>query len=367
MWRRIKHFFVPCEENTFKPHFLERFSMGIMLLLVVCTFTLSNIQALLWINSNWLVSTILPAVIVDITNEERDDGNLGVLTRNELLDHAATLKAQHMAKNGDFAHESPDGITPWHWFDEVGYNYVYAGENLAVRFTDSSEVVDAWMKSPTHRANILNGTYVEIGVGTAKGTYKGTPTVFVVQLFGTRRADMPVVEEVAYGRDTQKDEVPIEVREAGDTSQVLSEQVTRMPTTSESVMASDTEVESNEMASVVETVPTTSPSTVLQHTIPSDRMSFASTSRVGVPLMVHAGSTGPSTALFERGVTQSSIILQYIYLILASIVTGSLLVSICVEWRKQNPIQIAYACGLILLMLTLYHVHLNLTGGVTIL
>lgn len=66
--------------------------------------------------------------------------------------------------------------------------YAHAGENLAVHFTDSSEVVDAWMDSPSHRANIVNAQYAEIGVGTARGTFEGFETVFVVQLFGTPAA-----------------------------------------------------------------------------------------------------------------------------------------------------------------------------------
>jgi hypothetical protein len=97
-----------------------------------------------------------------------------------------------MAKNGYFAHFAPDGTSPWHWFDEAGYVYTHAGENLAIHFTDSNEVVDAWMNSPKHRENIVNGVYTEIGVGTAKGKFEGYDTVYVVQLFGTP-AQAPVV------------------------------------------------------------------------------------------------------------------------------------------------------------------------------
>jgi uncharacterized protein YkwD len=163
---------------------LQKISMTLMGVLVLLTFVGSNVQALFWPTSDWLVSTVLSAVVVDLTNEEREDGVVEPLVRNSVLDKAATRKAEHMAENGYFAHYSPDGVSPWHWFREVGYTYAYAGENLAIHFSDSTEVVKAWMNSPTHRDNIVNGLYREIGVGTARGQFEGYDTVFVVQLFG---------------------------------------------------------------------------------------------------------------------------------------------------------------------------------------
>jgi hypothetical protein len=348
MWKKIKHFFVPCEENTFKPHLLERFSMGVMLVLVVLTFTVSNLQALLWISSDWMVSTILPAVIVDLTNEERGEGALGTLVRSDVLDKAATLKAQDMATHGYFAHHSPTGVTPWHWFDEAGYNFVHAGENLAVRFTDSGDVVDAWMNSPAHKANIMNGTYTEIGVGTARGTYKGAPTIFVVQLFGTPKAvdvvPMPestVVAEVVPSAET----LPLI-----DETNVLSEQISEMEKGEETVLQETTytEVASEEGVRTIYT-------------------GFASTTREGVPaVMDNAGSTGPMVGTLERSATQPGVWLQFVYALLGLVVVGALITSMLVEWRRQNPIQIAYASGLLGLMLVLFHIHTMLTSGVTI-
>jgi hypothetical protein len=171
MFSLFKNLFIPHEGNEFRPDFLERLSVGIMLVLILLSFAMANLQSLLWISSDWLVSTILPAVIVDLTNDERNSEKIGILTRSALLDKAANLKAQDMAKNEYFAHYSPMGVSPWYWFDQVSYDYLHAGENLAVHFTDSSDVVEAWMDSPSHRANIMNGDYTEIGIGTAKGKY----------------------------------------------------------------------------------------------------------------------------------------------------------------------------------------------------
>ncbi|MFW6210279.1 MAG: CAP domain-containing protein, partial [Patescibacteria group bacterium] len=167
---------------------LQRVAFTLMTSLVLLTFVGTNLHTLLWQSSDWLVSTILPATVVDLTNQERATNAAPPLRRSALLDQAAAQKAEHMVREGYFAHFSPDGVSPWHWFGEVGYRYAHAGENLAVHFTDSSAMVDAWMQSPTHRENIVNAQYTEIGIGTATGTFEGYRTVFVVQLFATPAA-----------------------------------------------------------------------------------------------------------------------------------------------------------------------------------
>jgi hypothetical protein len=127
---------------------LQRVALSLMGVLTVLTFMAANLHALLWQSSQWLVSTVLPSVVVELTNEEREISNAAPLVRNVVLDEAARMKAEHMAKYEYFAHFSPDGVSPWHWFNEAGYVYAHAGENLAIHFTDSAEVVEAWMDSP---------------------------------------------------------------------------------------------------------------------------------------------------------------------------------------------------------------------------
>ena len=129
-------------------------------------------------------AAILPGVIVDATNSERVMESFGTLAVNPLLQGAAQKKADDMAAKGYFAHTAPDGTAPWAWFRQSGYAYAYAGENLAVNFMDSKDVVDAWMRSPSHHANIMNGKYTEIGIGVAEGEYQGERAVYVVQFFG---------------------------------------------------------------------------------------------------------------------------------------------------------------------------------------
>lgn len=135
--------------------------------------------------SGMMQAAVLPAVLVDQTNEERVRVGETGLRVSPLLTEAAQAKADDMATKGYFAHTSPTGVSPWYWFDQVNYQYAYAGENLAVNFSDSRRVTDAWMNSLLHRQNILNTNFTEIGIATATGVYKGREAVFVVQLFGT--------------------------------------------------------------------------------------------------------------------------------------------------------------------------------------
>lgn len=131
------------------------------------------------------VAAVVSSVLAELANQDRAENDLGGLTVNPVLVAAAQAKANDMATFGYFAHVSPQGVDPWHWFGEAGYKFDYAGENLAVDFSDSGDVNTAWMNSPTHRENILDPHFTEIGIATAQGIYKGRLTTFVVQEFGT--------------------------------------------------------------------------------------------------------------------------------------------------------------------------------------
>ena len=130
------------------------------------------------------LASVIKSEIVSLTNTERTQNKVVTLAESPALDRAAQAKANDMAQKGYFSHVSPDGTEPWAWISESGYNFQYAGENLAVRFVDSGDVVRAWMASPSHRANMVKPEYRNIGVGIAEGMYKGQPATFVVQYFG---------------------------------------------------------------------------------------------------------------------------------------------------------------------------------------
>jgi hypothetical protein len=180
----LKNYMVPSDENNHHPHFWRDGSIAIVLLVLAVLQIFVVSQSRLLINRESFLASIIPGVLVSYTNDERKINNALPLTKSELLTHAAELKARDMATRGYFSHNTPEGLLPWHWIKQVGYEYEYAGENLAVNFSDSKDVVDAWMKSPTHRSNIVKQNYSEIGIALAEGQYKGKDAVFVVQFFG---------------------------------------------------------------------------------------------------------------------------------------------------------------------------------------
>lgn len=184
MRKTLKKYFVPHEGNGHRPHILRDEAalafIGALLFLELCF--LAGSYALT--GSSFLAS-ILPAVLTDETNTSRAAEGIAALAYNPLLEKAATLKAHDMAEKGYFAHTSPAGVTPWHWLSEAGYDFKAAGENLAVNYFDSKDVAEAWMNSPTHRANVMNPQFSEMGIGFAEGMYEGKNTVFVAEFFGT--------------------------------------------------------------------------------------------------------------------------------------------------------------------------------------
>ncbi len=118
-------------------------------------------------------------------NKGRESAGFEPLAENKELNQAALLKAEDMIKNNYFSHESPEGITPWYWFKVSGYNYKYAGENLAIGFLDSKDVYNAWYNSVSHRDNILNPNYKDIGTAILTGNFNGNNATVVVQLFAS--------------------------------------------------------------------------------------------------------------------------------------------------------------------------------------
>ncbi|MCA9363038.1 CAP domain-containing protein [Candidatus Kaiserbacteria bacterium] len=370
---------------------LQKVSMSLMAILVFITFIGSNLHAILWQSSDWLISTVLPAVVVDLTNEERDDNAKAPLVRNSVLDQAAQMKAEHMAKEGYFSHYSPDGVSPWYWFNEAGYVYAHAGENLAVHFTDSAEVVEAWMKSPTHRQNIVNGVYTEIGVGTAKGKYEGYNTVFVVQLFGTP-AVKPVIESTVSVPEIEPE--PDQVKSVADQIELASAAINDLQTQLRqsmepepepaAVLALESSKEPEEVAVIVdkEAQVTEALSNQIEEFVETPEVieinhesikdvvviespviatsSGLAVAQISHPEPTHAGQTLLSAA------TQPNSLLQMVYATLSLIVISLLAASIVMETRRYRFEQVAYSLLLLFGMGGLLFVHQFLTYGAVI-
>lgn len=181
--KSLKKYFIPNQGNDHQPYILRSKAVNIIAAVIIFCELVFLFEIYGVFPKNFM-ALILPDVLIDETNESRAVNNLNTLKINLVLNTAAQLKANDMASKGYFSHTSPAGLTPWHWFELAGYKFSYAGENLAVNFVDSKDVVDAWMGSPTHRANILSDYFTEIGIGVANGEYNGQEATFIVQMFG---------------------------------------------------------------------------------------------------------------------------------------------------------------------------------------
>lgn len=115
--------------------------------------------------------------VAQLSNQYRGNASLPALSLRESLSNSAQAKADDMAAKGYFAHNAPDGTTPWSFFANVNYSYITAGENLALTNQSATSVVDGWYNSPGHRANMLSSEFTEVGYGIAfvpSFTYNGT-------------------------------------------------------------------------------------------------------------------------------------------------------------------------------------------------
>ena len=183
IFQLIKKIFIPCQANNFFPLFLHKkfLNFYLILILILKIFTLPLVFT---ISKTSFFADIAKIALLELVNLERKAKNLLPLSENQTLNQSAYLKAKDILEKDYFAHWSPDGKSPWYWFKVSGYDFQFAGENLAIGFLDSKEVFDAWMNSPSHRQNILNPNYQEIGIAVLKGDFQGKEVYVVVQHFG---------------------------------------------------------------------------------------------------------------------------------------------------------------------------------------
>ncbi len=181
----LHNWFIPHKETHKKAHLLSWEGLVIYILIfILLQVSLSIIgytkPGVLGISSN-----IDQKEVIELTNKERVKVGLAPVVENEALDKAAEAKASNMFQENYWAHYAPSGKTPWDFILASGYRFTYAGENLAKNFYKSDDVVSAWMNSPTHRDNLLNKNYKDIGIAVVEGVLNGQKTTLVVQEFGT--------------------------------------------------------------------------------------------------------------------------------------------------------------------------------------
>lgn len=160
--------------RSFRRHY-KRMYASAMLLLIVGVFLLPNIVFAKIINDE---------NIIDITNTTRTKFGLNELNANQLLSKAAHDKAEAIFAKQVFEH-SLGGKKFSTWIKDAGYKYQTVGENLAIDFVSSEGTMKAWLASPTHKKNILNPKFQEIGVAVKTAEFEGHKSTLVVQIFGT--------------------------------------------------------------------------------------------------------------------------------------------------------------------------------------
>lgn len=184
VYRHLHDHVVPNHRNNHHPHALRHHVLAGYSVLLVLLKVFAVTAAVALPAASVYSSAITRANIISLTNQTRSGLGLPALVENGLLDAAAQNKAADMLADQYFAHTSPDGVTPWNFINGAGYYYQYAGENLAVHYSSAENVLSGWMASPTHRANIVDERYSDIGVGVSQGPFEDYDSTFVVQMFG---------------------------------------------------------------------------------------------------------------------------------------------------------------------------------------
>jgi uncharacterized protein YkwD len=189
----LTHLLVPHESNNQKARIIHSSSLGILAVFLIAFQLILNVITGTFPKVLGYAANISPSEVIRLTNIQRQANGLSAVTENATLDSAALAKGNDMLAKGYWAHFAPDGTSPWSFFLKFGYKYKYAGENLARDFSDASSAVTAWMNSPSHKENILNPNYREIGIGVVEGSLAGVDTTIIVQFFGTTLSGAPSI------------------------------------------------------------------------------------------------------------------------------------------------------------------------------
>lgn len=188
------HIFVPRSSNNHRAKALHLSSLSFYVIaILIFQVGLTTVGKYYPSVLSYATNITIPELLNE-TNIRREQNSVGKVQLNEQLSDAARRKGADMFAEQYWAHVSPSGKDPWSFIAAAGYNFLFAGENLARDFGDSKSVVNAWMNSPTHRDNLVNGRYKDVGFAIVDGKYGDHETTLVVQMFGTRASSQPTVD-----------------------------------------------------------------------------------------------------------------------------------------------------------------------------
>lgn len=179
---------LPHEGNGYHPHIIRHYGIVAIIALIIGLQFGCNLVS----GSSVLgdVSRVTISGLLEETNIARSKESLNSLILNDKLNQAASLKAQDMIHNQYWGHTSPTGVEPWKWLGDVDYRYDIAGENLAKNFETSNATVAAWMASPSHRENVMNESYKDVGFAIVSGEIGGQPVSLVVAFYGRQASEV---------------------------------------------------------------------------------------------------------------------------------------------------------------------------------
>jgi len=199
MHKKFAHHFLPHQKEDGLHHRAKALNLSYLVSYLLILVVFGSGLYLIKLKAPQILgqATFSSDQIITLTNSKRAQNGLGLLAINSQLAQAATSKAGDMYAADYWAHNSPSGKTPWSFISAAGYRYLYAGENLARDFSDASSVVEAWMASSSHRSNILDDNFKEIGVAVTSGDLAGREVVLVVQMFGTPVSQIPATQPLA--------------------------------------------------------------------------------------------------------------------------------------------------------------------------
>jgi uncharacterized protein YkwD len=131
-------------------------------------------------------TTDVPSIL-EAMNRERAAHGVALLRQSEALTAAAEERVRDMMERHYFDHVAPDGTSPFAAAERHGYAYTAIGENLAVGYRSAAAVVDGWMSSPGHRANLLGTQYDDVGLAIVESSpIEGYRGPLVVAMYGRR-------------------------------------------------------------------------------------------------------------------------------------------------------------------------------------
>ncbi|MFA6190089.1 MAG: CAP domain-containing protein [Candidatus Staskawiczbacteria bacterium] len=319
LFDKAKELILPSESNGYRSKFLQS---KLLLCCVIFLFVLKLGTTLIAINfpQNIFFADITKATLENLVNQTREAIGLKPLAENNKLNQAAELKAKNMVQNNYFEHVSPTGVTPWFWFRQVGYKYKYAGENLAIGFYESEEVYNAWLNSPSHRANIVSPNYTEVGTAILKGFGQGN-AIIVVQEFGSQILAKPITT------NTNIEKQPAEVKK-----EIVKSDITKTtPENSKTVNNETVKIANNSEKVLSETTD--------------------STSYINVP--IETGLNNISSKIINSVVYNHDVLIQNVIYGVSFVIIGILLTLILFNFNISFKNQLVYRSVLIIVLLSI--------------